>query len=79
MKNQPPLTSGTFLSPFLFVSFSQIDFRKVMNGLDGFLKTRTFLVGERITLADVVVATTLLPGFKSVRSFIPVFFRKIFN
>jgi len=42
------------------------DVRKVMNGLDGFLKTRTFLVGERITLADVVVATTLLPGFKSV-------------
>jgi len=42
------------------------DVRKVLNGLDGFLKTRTFLVGERLTLADVVVATALLTGFKTV-------------
>ena len=42
------------------------DVRKALNGLDGFLKTRTYLVGERLTLADVVVATTLLPGFKTV-------------
>ena len=34
--------------------------------LDKFLLTRTFLVGERLTLADVSVALDLLPAFQNV-------------
>jgi len=40
--------------------------RKILNALDTHLKNYTFLVGERITLADIVVASTLLPGLKTV-------------
>lgn len=36
------------------------DINKIMTCLNGILSTRTYLVGERITLADIVLACTLL-------------------
>ncbi|MBN3299917.1 SYVC ligase, partial [Amia calva] len=42
------------------------ELRKVLGFLDAHLKLRTFLVGERVTLADVAVASTLLLPFKYV-------------
>lgn len=36
--------------------------------LDAHLKTRTFLVGERVTLADITVVCTLLWLYKQVSS-----------
>ena len=37
--------------------------------LDQVLRSRTFLVGERLSLADLAMATTLLPAFRSHDSF----------
>jgi len=45
---------------------SSSETRKILSALDQHLKNFTFLVGERITLADVVLATTLLPGLQTV-------------
>jgi len=45
---------------------SSSETRKILSALDQHLKNFTFLVGERLTLADVVLATTLLPGLKTV-------------
>jgi len=42
------------------------DIRKAMDTLDQHLKTRSFLVGERLTLADIVVSQTLTPFYKMV-------------
>ena len=33
--------------------------------LDQVLASRTFLVGERLSLADLAMATTLVPAFRS--------------
>eukprot|EP00069_Balaena_mysticetus_P001237 bmy_15122T0 len=40
--------------------------RQIMGLLDAHLKTRTFLVGERVTLADITVVCTLLWLYKQV-------------
>lgn len=40
--------------------------RKVFTVLDKILMPRTFLVGERITLADIVMFCSLMPAFKLV-------------
>ncbi|XP_071497662.1 elongation factor 1-gamma-like [Diadema antillarum] len=40
--------------------------RAVMGFLDEYLKTRTFLVGERVTLADISVACNLLLAYRQV-------------
>uniref|UniRef100_A0A4X1VNB2 Elongation factor 1-gamma n=1 Tax=Sus scrofa TaxID=9823 RepID=A0A4X1VNB2_PIG len=40
--------------------------RRVLGLLDAHLKTRTFLVGERVTLADITVVCTLLWLYKQV-------------
>jgi elongation factor 1-beta len=45
---------------------SSAETRKILSALDQHLKNFTFLVGERLTLADIVVASTLLPGLKTV-------------
>jgi elongation factor 1-beta len=45
---------------------SSSETRKILSALDQHLKNFTFLVGERLTLADIVLATTLLPGLKTV-------------
>jgi len=42
------------------------DVRKVLVSLDAHLATRTFLVHDRLTLADIIVATSLLPAYKLV-------------
>lgn len=41
--------------------------RKVLGMLDAVLATRTFLVGERVTLADITVVCNLLLLYKHVR------------
>uniref|UniRef100_A0A2K5BWK9 Elongation factor 1-gamma n=1 Tax=Aotus nancymaae TaxID=37293 RepID=A0A2K5BWK9_AOTNA len=40
--------------------------RRILGLLDAHLKTRTFLVGERVTLADITVVCTLLWLYKQV-------------
>ena len=48
------------------VKAASSDCRKLLSSLDQVLKTKTFLVGERISLADVVVACALIGGFRAV-------------
>ena len=43
--------------------FAKDDIKKALSILNNHLKTRSFLVGERITLADIVVAFSLHLGF----------------
>eukprot|EP01100_Stratorugosa_tubuloviscum_P004610 TRINITY_DN215_c0_g2_i3.p1 TRINITY_DN215_c0_g2~~TRINITY_DN215_c0_g2_i3.p1 ORF type:complete len:410 (+),score=250.28 TRINITY_DN215_c0_g2_i3:153-1382(+) len=57
-------------------SKSKGDVRKALDLLNKHLTTRTFLVGERISLADIAVAVTLLPLYAEV---IDSGFRKVFN
>ncbi|KAI2799622.1 hypothetical protein RDWZM_009684 [Blomia tropicalis] len=42
------------------------DTKKVLKSLNDYLLTRTYLVGETITLADISVAVALLPLFQNV-------------
>lgn len=42
------------------------DIKTVLKSLNDHLMTRTFLVGERVTLADIAVACTLLSMYKQV-------------
>lgn len=42
------------------------DMKTALSVLNSHLLTRTFLVGERITLADIVVASNLLNPYKYV-------------
>jgi len=42
------------------------DIRNVLDLLNHYLLTRTFLVGQRLTLADIVVATSLLRLYQNV-------------
>ena len=42
--------------------------KKVLSVLNQHLNTRTFLVGERVSLADVSVACSMLWLYKQVRS-----------
>lgn len=45
---------------------SQEDLLRDLKKLDGMLHTRTYLVGERITLADISIFTVLLPLYEHV-------------
>lgn len=45
---------------------AQQDLNRTLAVLNNHLLSRTYLVGERITLADIVVACTLLPAFQFV-------------
>jgi len=47
-------------------SQAQTDIKKALDFLNNQLVTRTFLVGERITIADIVVAMTLFHLFQKV-------------
>ena len=42
------------------------DIKKILTVLNNALLTRTFLVGERVTLADISVACNLLMLYKQV-------------
>ncbi|XP_045774078.1 elongation factor 1-gamma [Maniola jurtina] len=48
------------------VERAKTDLLAALKVLDGHLLTRTFLVTERITLADIIVFTTLLHAFQNV-------------
>merc|ERR1711874_692510 len=48
------------------VNRSKADLLARLDVLDKFLVTRTFLVGERISLADIGMAMALLPAFTQV-------------
>lgn len=41
--------------------------RKALGALEGHLKHRTFLVGHRITLADIIAASNVFTGFTKAR------------
>eukprot|EP00008_Paramoeba_atlantica_P008232 CAMPEP_0201475950 /NCGR_PEP_ID=MMETSP0151_2-20130828/1246_1 /ASSEMBLY_ACC=CAM_ASM_000257 /TAXON_ID=200890 /ORGANISM="Paramoeba atlantica, Strain 621/1 / CCAP 1560/9" /LENGTH=355 /DNA_ID=CAMNT_0047856167 /DNA_START=545 /DNA_END=1612 /DNA_ORIENTATION=- len=45
---------------------ASVDIRKVLAALDGHLKGKTYLVGDAITLADIVVACSLVEGYRTV-------------
>jgi len=45
------------------VNLAKEDMKKSLSILNNHLKTRSFLVGERITLADIIVSLSLLFGF----------------
>lgn len=45
---------------------SKTEIKKILDFLNEHLLSRTFLVGERITLADIVVATSLLQLYQYV-------------
>merc|ERR1719237_1102876 len=48
------------------VAGARKDARHRLDVLDQVLTSRTFLVGERLSLADLAMATTLLPAFRNV-------------
>ncbi|KAG5518954.1 hypothetical protein PMAC_002485 [Pneumocystis sp. 'macacae'] len=48
------------------VESSQAETERLCKYVDDFLETKTFLVGERLTLADIVMAAHLIPGFSKV-------------
>jgi len=48
------------------VKQAQEDIKKSLDVLNGVLATRTFLVGERVTLADITVACNLLLAYRQV-------------
>jgi elongation factor 1-gamma len=43
------------------------ELKHILQLLDNYLRTRTYLVGERITLADITIACDLLLLFQWVR------------
>ena len=47
---------------------AQEHLKKVLSVLNKTLQTRTFLVGERVTLADISIVCNLLLGYKQVGS-----------
>uniref|UniRef100_A0AC35TNJ9 Elongation factor 1-gamma n=1 Tax=Rhabditophanes sp. KR3021 TaxID=114890 RepID=A0AC35TNJ9_9BILA len=48
------------------VAAAKTEFHSLLSALDKVLLTKTFLAGERISLADISVALTLLPAFEHV-------------
>jgi len=56
---------------------AQEDIKKVLSILDNYLLTRTYLVGNYVTLADVAVATALLPLYQLVLD--PTFRKEFVN
>jgi glutathione S-transferase len=55
------------------------DIRKVLGILNDHLQTRTFLVHERVSLADIIVACSLVDLYKTVRGFRFSFFFFVFT
>ena len=54
---------------FQSVERGKEDTKKLLSLLNDYLQTRTYLVGERITLADIVLSTSLLPLYQYVNTF----------
>lgn len=48
------------------VNKAKEDVKRILTNLNDYLKTRTYLVGERITLADISVAADLLLLYQNV-------------
>lgn len=63
-RTHPLLGSSAFEAPA--VKAAAAECHKVLAVLDKILLPRTFLVGHRITLADIVMACSLLPAFQLV-------------
>lgn len=59
----------TFYCYFQSVERGKEDTKKLLSLLNDYLQTRTYLVGERITLADIVLSTSLLPLYQYVNTF----------
>lgn len=59
----------TFYCYFQSVERGKEDTKKLLSLLNDYLQTRTYLVGERITLADIVLSTSLLPLYQYVNAF----------
>jgi len=57
---------GLFPNNPLATEKAKEDIKKQMILLDNHLATRSYLVGERISLADIVVACTLIPLYSNV-------------
>ena len=57
---------------FQSVERGKEDTKKLLSLLNDYLQTRTYLVGERITLADIVLSTSLLPLYQYVNAFIQI-------
>ena len=62
----------TFYCYFQSVERGKEDTKKLLSLLNDYLQTRTYLVGERITLADIVLSTSLLPLYQYVNAFIRI-------
>nr|QGR24790.1 Elongation factor 1 gamma [Apolygus lucorum] len=48
------------------VNSAKTDLSNILTSLNNFLLSRTYLVNEQVTLADIVVACTLLPAYQTV-------------
>nr|ATP16744.1 elongation factor 1gamma [Adelphocoris suturalis] len=48
------------------VNGAKTELTNILTSLNDFLLSRTYLVGEQVTLADIVVTCTLLPAFQTV-------------
>jgi len=68
---------GVIPNNHLATKKAQEDIKKVLSILDNHLLTRTYLVGNYVTLADVVVATALLPLYQLVLD--PTFRKEFVN
>lgn len=60
------LLKKNFLFMFQTVENAKEDAHKVFKFLDEYLKTKTYLVGERLTLADICLSMTFYYLFKYV-------------
>ena len=56
----------TSCDPLQVVKQAQDDIKRSLELLNNVLSTRTFLVGERVTLADITVTCNLLLAYKQV-------------
>lgn len=73
-KNEIDIAMGVWVYPVLgFINYNKStcekaknDIKKVLEVLNAHLLTATFLVGNGVTLADVVIVCSLLNGFKLV-------------
>lgn len=68
---------GVIPNNFQATKKAQEDVKKVLSVLDNHLVTRTYLVGNSVSLADVVVATTLLQLYQLVLD--PAFRKEFVN
>jgi len=58
--------TGASKAPKETLDRAKNDVKDTMKQINSFLQTRTFLVGERLTLADIALASVLLPLFVNV-------------